>query len=41
MSRTIDKKSGLRDDVEVLDQTSKNFGKNKHGKGRHRIYGIP
>lgn len=27
MNRAIDTKSGLRDDVEVLDQPSKNFEK--------------
>lgn len=43
MNRAIDTKSGLRDDVEVPDQTSKNFEKKnfKHGKGRHSIFGIP
>lgn len=43
MNRAIDTKSGLRDDVEVPDQTRKNFEKKnfKHGKGRHSIFGIP
>lgn len=37
MNRAIDTKSGLRDDVEVPDQTSKNFEKKFSNMGKEGI----